>query len=85
MKEEATSSAWTLEPGYTAHRRLRGTYPCGEVSEEAMRLIEVTRQSFFEGIKFAKPGYRYRISDMPSRNTLRATVFPWCGPMRATA
>ena len=30
----------------------------GEVSEEAKRLIEVTRQAFFEGLKFAKPGYR---------------------------
>ena len=39
-----------------------GTYPCGEVSEEAKRLMEVTRQSFFEGIKFAKVGYR--ISDI---------------------
>ena len=35
-----------------------GTYPVGEVSEEAKRLIEVTRQAFFEGLKFAKPGYR---------------------------
>ena len=39
-----------------------GTYPCGEVSEEAKRLMEVTRQSFFEGLKFAKVGYR--ISDI---------------------
>lgn len=40
-----------------------GTYPCGEISEEAKRLIEVTRQSFFEGIKFAKEGCRlYDIS-----------------------
>ena len=39
-----------------------GTYPCGEISEEARKLIEVTRQSFFEGIKFAKEGYR--ISDI---------------------
>ena len=29
------------------------TVPCGKVSEEAERLIAVTRQSFFEGIKFA--------------------------------
>lgn len=35
-----------------------GTYACGEVSEEAKKLIEVTRQSFFEGLKFAKVGYR---------------------------
>ena len=39
-----------------------GTFPCGEVSEEAKKLIEVTRQSFFEGIRFARPGYR--ISDI---------------------
>ena len=39
-----------------------GTYPCGEVSDEAKNLIEVTRQSFFEGIKYAKVGYR--ISDI---------------------
>lgn len=39
-----------------------GTFPCGACSEEALRLIEVTRQSFFEGIKFAKEGYR--ISDI---------------------
>ena len=35
-----------------------GTYPVGEVSEEARKLMEVTRQAFFEGIKFAKVGYR---------------------------
>jgi methionyl aminopeptidase len=35
-----------------------GTYPVGEVSEEATKLMEVTRQAFFEGIKFAKVGYR---------------------------
>lgn len=35
-----------------------GTYPCGEVTEEAKKLMAVTRQSFFEGIKFARPGYR---------------------------
>lgn len=39
-----------------------GTFPCGEISDEAKKLIEVTRQSFFEGIKFAKVGYR--ISDI---------------------
>ena len=39
-----------------------GTFPCGEVSEDAKKLIAVTRQSFFEGIKFARVGYR--ISDI---------------------
>ena len=39
-----------------------GTFPCGEVSPEDEKLMKVTRQSFFEGIKFARPGYR--ISDI---------------------
>jgi methionyl aminopeptidase len=44
------------------HGDCAATFPCGEVSEEAKRLIEVTRQSFFEGIKFARQGYR--VSDI---------------------
>ena len=39
-----------------------GTFPCGKCSDEALRLIRVTRQSFFEGIQFARVGYR--ISDI---------------------
>lgn len=34
------------------------TYPVGQISAEAQRLIDVTRQSFFEGIKYAMIGYR---------------------------
>ena len=34
------------------------THPVGEITEEDKRLIEVTRQSFYEGIKFAKEGFR---------------------------
>ena len=34
------------------------TFPVGKVSEEALDLIETTRQSFFKGIEFAKPGFR---------------------------
>ena len=34
------------------------TYPVGEVSEEAKRLIRVTKESFFEGLKYCKVGYR---------------------------
>ena len=34
------------------------TYPVGEISSEAKRLIEVTRQSFFEGMKYARHGER---------------------------
>lgn len=32
------------------------THAVGKISEEAKNLIDVTRQSFFEGIKFAKEG-----------------------------
>ncbi len=38
------------------------TYGVGKISAEAQRLIDVTRESFFEGIKFARDGYR--ISDI---------------------
>lgn len=34
------------------------TYPVGNVTKEALRLIKVTEESFYEGIKFAKVGYR---------------------------
>lgn len=34
------------------------TYPVGEISEDAMKLIKVTEESFFRGIEFAKVGYR---------------------------
>ena len=34
------------------------TYFVGNVDKEAKRLVEVTKQAFFEGIKFAKKGFR---------------------------
>ena len=34
------------------------THAVGVISEDNRKLIEVTRQSFYEGIKFAKIGYR---------------------------
>ena len=34
------------------------TYPVGAISDEDQRLIDVTRESFFEGIKYAMEGYR---------------------------
>ena len=45
-----------FKDGY--HGDCAGTYPCGRISEEARRLIDVTRQSFFEGLKYAREGYR---------------------------
>ncbi len=46
--------AGLIYQGY--HSDAARTYPVGKVSEEALALIEVTRQSFFEGIKYAKAG-----------------------------
>ena len=34
------------------------TYLVGNVDEKTKRLVEVTKQAFFEGIKYAKPGNR---------------------------
>ena len=40
------------------HGDCAATFACGAISEEAQRLIDVTRQSFFEGIRCAKEGHR---------------------------
>ena len=40
------------------HGDCAATFACGTISEEAQRLIDVTRQSFFEGIRYAKEGHR---------------------------
>jgi methionine aminopeptidase, type I len=34
------------------------TYAVGQISQEAQKLITVTEESFFEGLKFCKVGYR---------------------------
>ena len=45
------------------HSDAARTWPVGDISPEAQRLIDVTRQSFFVGIKFAKEGnHLYEIS-----------------------
>ena len=44
------------------HGDCAATYPCGTVSAEAQRLIDVTQQSFFEGIAVATKGHR--VSDI---------------------
>lgn len=45
------------------HSDAARTWGVGEISKEAQQLIDVTRESFFEGIKFAKAGnHLYDIS-----------------------
>ncbi len=54
--------AGLIYKGY--HSDMARTFGVGEISEEAKKLIQVTRQSFFEGIKMAKPGnHLYEISN----------------------
>ena len=44
------------------HGDCAATFPCGAISTEAQKLIDVTKQSFFEGIRFATRGHR--VSDI---------------------
>ena len=47
--------AGLIHEGY--HSDAARTHAVGNISEEAKSLIEVTKQSFFEGIKYAKAGH----------------------------
>ena len=49
------------------HGDCAATYACGKISPEAQRLIDVTKQSFFEGVKFSARDAGSRISGMPCR------------------
>lgn len=54
--------AGLIYKGY--HSDAARTYPVGTISKEAQQLIDVTKQSFFEGIKMAKTGnHLYDISN----------------------
>ena len=44
------------------HGDCAATYPCGTICADAKKLIDVTRQSFYEGIRQAKKGNR--VSDI---------------------
>ena len=46
--------AGVIWKGY--HSDAARTHAVGKVSDEAVKLIEVTRESFFKGIEFCKPG-----------------------------
>ena len=54
--------AGVIYKGY--HSDAARTHAIGEISKEAKELIRVTRESFFEGIKYAKEGnYLFEISN----------------------
>ena len=63
--------AGVIYKGY--HSDAARTWGVGEISPEAAKMIEVTKQSFFEGIKYAKAGnHLYDIS-----NAIDAYVRPF--------
>jgi len=55
------------------HGDCADTFPVGEISDEAKKLIEVTRQSFYEGLRHAVAGKR--IGDISSAIGLYAKSF----------
>mgnify|MGYP005753861857 CR=1 FL=1 len=63
--------AGLIYKGY--HSDMARTFGVGEIAEDAKKLIQVTRQSFFEGIKLARAGnHLYDIS-----NAIDAYVTPF--------
>ena len=57
------------------HGDCAATYACGEISPQARKLIDVTKQSFFEGLKFAKHGVGSPTSGMRCKRMWKRTVF----------
>ena len=51
------------------------TWPCGHVSKERLKLIEVTEQSFYEGLKYARPGNR--LSDISHAIEMHAKKYQY--------
>ncbi|MBS7528208.1 type I methionyl aminopeptidase [Fusibacter paucivorans] len=45
-----------VKNGY--HGDAARTHPVGKVSEDALKLIKITEESFFEGLKYCRVGYR---------------------------
>ena len=68
------------------HGDCAATFPCGEVSDEAMRLIRVTEQSFWEGIR-PGPAGQAGVRHLPRRPAVRGGQrllrgAGLCGPRR---
>ena len=51
------------------------TYPVGKISEENAKLIRVTEESFFEGLKFCRKGYRLGDVSNAIQNHIEAAGF----------
>ncbi len=58
IKEGDIVSIDTVAQKNGFHGDAARTFIIGKASKDAVRLVETTKQAFFEGIKYAKPGYR---------------------------
>ena len=67
------------------HGDCAATFPCGTISAEAQDLIDVTRQSFFEGINTPRRDIGCSTFRRPSSSMWRVTATPSSGNMSATA
>ena len=65
------------------HGDCAATYACGQISDQAKKLIEVTQQSFWEGIKMAGRTTIRAISRRPPP-MWRPTASLWSGTMWVT-
>lgn len=65
------------------HADAARTYPVGKISAEAQRLIDVTKQSFFEGLKYALHGERLGSLQAAIQNHVESNGFSivrnYCG------
>ncbi len=81
-ERQGTSCRWTwarTTKGF--HGDCAATYACvRQISTEAQKLIDVTRQSFFEGIRFAKKGMRVQDISTRFKRMWSLTVLQLCVP-----
>ena len=66
------------------HGDCAATFACGAISAEAQRLIDVTKQSFFEGIRFAKKGNRVQDISRAVQAHVESKRFFSCPQLRGT-
>ena len=75
--------AGMIYKGY--HSDAARTFAVGEISKEARQLVDVTRQSFFEGIRMQKQEIIFMIFQQRFRNMRRALVMELCVSLLAMA
>ena len=68
--------AGMIYKGY--HSDAARTFAVGEISKEARQLVDVTRQSFFEGIRYEKQEIIFMIFQQRFRSMRRALVMELC-------